>query len=218
MALSLAISVESFCLIRLSITRKRIFWTQRCPRTTLCWESTDPSYFVLCISINVRSHHVCLPFLSHFQKFKSPVSIKHSPAPSLAIGAIAERGRFGSLLVFVFVWSTIVYDPITCWTWGPSGWSAVLGSLDFAGGTPVHINSGTVALAISLYLGRRRGYGTKRLGYKPFKKNTSYIILGTVLLWFGWFGFNGDSTFGTNLRAIQACIQVVMNMAALVGV
>ena len=89
-----------------------------------------------------------VPPFSPFQRFKSPDSIKHSPA--LAISAIAECGRLGSLLVFVFVWSTIVYDPIACWTssWGPSGWSAVLGSLDFAGGTPVHINSGTAALAI----------------------------------------------------------------------
>jgi len=133
--------------------------------------------------------------------------------PALAVGAIAERGRLGPLLVFIFVWSTLVYDPIACWTWNPSGWSAVLGGLDFAGGTPVHISSGTAALAISIYLGKRRGYGTERLAYKP--QNTSYVVLGTVLLWFGWFGFNGGSAFGANLRAIQACI--VTNMAASVG-
>ena len=136
-----------------------------------------------------------------------------SNSPALAIGAIAERGRLGPLLVFIFVWTTVVYDPIACWAWNPSGWSAVLGGLDFAGGTPVHISSGTAALAISLYLGKRRGYGTERLAYKP--QNTSYVILGTVLLWFGWFGFNGGSALGANLRAIQACI--VTNMAASVG-
>ena len=140
-----------------------------------------------------------------------PSQSKHSPA--LAIGAIAERGRLGPLLVFIFVWSTIVYDPIIFWTWNPSGWWAVLGGLDFAGGTPVHISSGTAALAISLYLGKRRGYGTEKLAYKP--QNTSYVILGTALLWFGWFGFNGGSALGANLRAIQACI--VTNMAASVG-
>jgi Amt family ammonium transporter len=94
-----------------------------------------------------------------------------------------------------------------------NGWSAKLGGLDFAGGTPVHISSGTAALAISIYLGRRRGYGTERLAYKPH--NTSYVVLGTVLLWFGWFGFNGGSAISANLRAVQACI--VTNLAASVG-
>ncbi|KAF8817250.1 ammonium transporter [Phlegmacium glaucopus] len=133
--------------------------------------------------------------------------------PALAIGATAERGRLGPSLVFVFIWSTLVYDPIAYWTLNPSGWLFVLGALDFAGGTPIHISSGTAALAISIYLGKRRGYGTERLAYKP--QNTSYVILGTVLLWFGWFGFNGGSALSANLRAVQACI--VTNMAASVG-
>ncbi|KAG9311495.1 ammonium transporter AmtB-like domain-containing protein [Chiua virens] len=133
--------------------------------------------------------------------------------PMIAIGAVAERSRLGPLLVFVFVWSTIVYDPIACWTWNPHGWSYVLGGLDFAGGTPVHISSGSAALAISLYLGKRRGYGTERLAYKPH--NTTYVILGTVFLWFGWFGFNGGSALSANYRATEACI--VTNLAASVG-
>ncbi|KAI9067816.1 ammonium transporter [Trametes sanguinea] len=133
--------------------------------------------------------------------------------PMLAIGAIAERGRLGPIMVFVFIWTTIVYDPIACWTWNSKGWSFVLGGLDFAGGTPVHISSGTAALAISVYLGKRRGYGTERLAYKPH--NTTYVVLGTVFLWFGWFGFNGGSALAANLRAVQACI--VTNLAASVG-
>ncbi|KAG1722707.1 ammonium transporter AmtB-like domain-containing protein [Suillus lakei] len=133
--------------------------------------------------------------------------------PMIAIGAVAERSRLGPLLAFVFAWSTLVYDPIACWTWNPKGWSYILGGLDFAGGTPVHISSGTAALAISLYLGKRRGYGTERLAYKPH--NTTYVILGTVFLWFGWFGFNGGSALSANLRATQACI--VTNLAASVG-
>jgi Amt family ammonium transporter len=133
--------------------------------------------------------------------------------PMIALGAVAERGRLGPLLVFVFVWSTIVYDPIACWTWSGNGWSFILGGLDFAGGTPVHISSGTAALAISIFLGKRRGYGTERLAYKPH--NTTYVVLGTVFLWFGWFGFNGGSALAANLRAIQACI--VTNLAASVG-
>ena len=132
---------------------------------------------------------------------------------ALAVGAIAERGRLGPLLVFIFIWSTIVYDPIANWTWNSNGWSFILGGLDFAGGTPVHISSGTAALAISIFLGKRRGYGTEHLAYKPH--NTTYVILGTVFLWFGWFGFNGGSALSANLRAVQACI--VTNLAASVG-
>jgi Amt family ammonium transporter len=102
--------------------------------------------------------------------------------PMLALGGFAEHARLGPMLVFVFIWSTIVYDPIACWTWNSNGWSYKLGGLDFAGGTPVHISSGTAALAIAIYLGKRRGYGTERLAYKPH--NTSYVILGTVFLWY----------------------------------
>ena len=104
----------------------------------------------------------------------------------LAVGAFAERAHLGPLLVFVFLWATLVYDPIACWTWNPHGWSSVNGSYDFAGGTPVHISSGSAALAISIYLGKRRGYGTEALAYKP--QNTTYVVLGTIFLWFGWFG------------------------------
>ncbi|KAJ7071112.1 ammonium transporter [Mycena amicta] len=133
--------------------------------------------------------------------------------PMLAVGGFAERAHLGPLLVFIFAWSTLVYDPIACWTWNPSGWSFVHGSYDFAGGTPVHISSGSAALAISVYLGKRRGYGTEALAYKPH--NTSYVVLGTIFLWFGWFGFNGGSALSANLRAANACI--VTNLAASVG-
>lgn len=133
--------------------------------------------------------------------------------PMLAVGAFSEHSRIGPILVFTFIWSTIVYDPIACWTWNTNGWSSKMGGLDFAGGTPVHISSGTAALAISLYLGKRRGYGTERLAYKPH--NTSYVVLGTVFLWFGWFGFNGGSALSGTLRAVQA--SVVTNLAASVG-
>lgn len=133
--------------------------------------------------------------------------------PILAIGAVAERSTLGPLMVFVFIWSTIVYNPIACWTWNSNGWAFAMGGLDFAGGTPVHISSGTAGLAISIYLGKRRGWGTERLAYKPH--NTSYVVLGTVFLWFGWFGFNGGSALAANLRAAQACI--VTNLAASVG-
>jgi len=133
--------------------------------------------------------------------------------PMLAVGAIAERGRLGPIIFFIFWWSTLVYDPIACWTWNAGGWVAKRGGLDFAGGTPVHISSGTAGLAISIYLGKRRGYGTERLAYKPH--NTTYVVLGTCFLWFGWFGFNGGSALGGTMRAAMASF--VTNLAASVG-
>jgi Amt family ammonium transporter len=99
--------------------------------------------------------------------------------------------------LFMFCWLTIVYCPIAMWTWNPAGWTFVMGGLDFAGGSPVHISSGTAALAIALYLGKRRGYGTERLAYKPH--NTFFVVLGTIMLWVGWFGFNGGSALAANV-------------------
>ncbi|OZJ06888.1 hypothetical protein BZG36_00008 [Bifiguratus adelaidae] len=131
--------------------------------------------------------------------------------PALAIGAAAERARLLPMIIFIFVWTTIVYDPIACWTWNSSGWSFKLGGLDFAGGTPVHISSGAASLAYALKLGKRHGHGTE--DFKPH--NMSNVVLGTAFLWFGWFGFNGGSALAGNLRAAMAC--VVTNAAAATG-
>jgi Amt family ammonium transporter len=133
--------------------------------------------------------------------------------PALAIGAASERGRMLPCMVFIFVWATLVYDPIACWTWNPNGWVYQMGGLDFAGGTPVHISSGSAALAYSIMLGKRRGHGTPELNYRPH--NVTHVVIGTLFLWFGWFGFNGGSAVGANLRATMAC--VVTNLAASVG-
>ncbi|KAI0392394.1 ammonium transporter [Xylariaceae sp. FL0594] len=132
---------------------------------------------------------------------------------ALATGAVAERGRMLPCLVFMLIWSTLIYDPIACWTWNSSGWSSKLGGLDFAGGTPVHIASGTAALAYSMMLGKRRGHGTHELNYRPH--NVTHIVIGTVFLWVGWFGFNAGSALSANLRAVMAA--VVTNLAACVG-
>ncbi|OJJ63497.1 hypothetical protein ASPSYDRAFT_139340 [Aspergillus sydowii CBS 593.65] len=132
---------------------------------------------------------------------------------ALAVGAVAERGRMLPCMVFVFIWSTIIYDPVACWTWNSSGWVFNLGGLDFAGGTPVHIVSGTTALAYSLMLGKRRGHGTHELNYRPH--NVTHVVIGTVFLWVGWFGFNAGSALSANLRAVMAA--VVTNLAASVG-
>jgi len=132
---------------------------------------------------------------------------------ALAVGGVAERGRMAPCIVFMFVWSTVIYDPIACWTWNASGWVYKLGGLDFAGGTPVHIASGAAALAYSLLLGKRRGHGTHELNYRPH--NVTHVVIGTVFLWVGWFGFNAGSALAANMRAIMAA--VVTNLAASVG-
>ena len=187
----------------------RILWFEGRVGSAIDREPSYTLYRLLRVSTHVRRYHVRLPSLFIF-RFDFDYSTR---SPILAIGAVAERSRLGPLMVFVFIWSTIVYNAIACWTWNSNGWAFVLGGLDFAGGTPVHISSGTAGLAISIYLGKRRGWGTERLAYKPH--NTSYVILGTVFLWFGWFGFNGGSALSANLRAAQACI--VTNLAASVG-
>ncbi|KAK4174230.1 ammonium transporter AmtB-like domain-containing protein [Triangularia setosa] len=132
---------------------------------------------------------------------------------ALATGAVAERGRMLPCVIFMFLWLTVVYDAIACWTWNPSGWSNKMGGLDFAGGTPVHIASGAAALAYSMMLGKRRGHGTHELNYRPH--NVTHIVIGTIFLWVGWFGFNAGSALAANMRAIMAA--VVTNLSACVG-
>lgn len=122
--------------------------------------------------------------------------------PAISIGAACERARVWPFIVFVLVWTTFVYDFIAHWIWSSTGWAYTWGVLDYAGGGPVEVCSGITGLVISYYLGKRHGYGTDRLLFKPH--NVSHIVLGTVLLWFGWIGFNGGSTFAANLRAGMA--------------
>lgn len=120
---------------------------------------------------------------------------------ALVVGATAERGRVLPAMVFTFFWATLVYCPIACWVWNINGWAFNYGVLDYAGGGPVEIGSGMSALAYSWILGRRNE--KMMLNFRPH--NISLILLGTILLWFGWLGFNGGSAFGANLRATMAC-------------
>lgn len=120
---------------------------------------------------------------------------------AIIAGAVAERGRLLPFCVWLFLWATIVYNPIACWVWNPNGWAYVYGVLDYAGGGPVEIVSGLSALAYSMVLGKRQE--KMMLNFRPH--NVSFILLGTVFLWFGWLGFNGGSSFGANLRAVMAC-------------
>lgn len=130
----------------------------------------------------------------------------------IVIGGSFERGRIIPSLVFGFFWATIVYCPIACWTWNSNGWLYKLPSLDFAGGGPVHIASGWAALAYAFVLGKRQHRGEKSHG-KPH--NTTLVFLGTVLIWFGWFGFNGGSALNGTVRAMLAAFNT--NTAASTG-
>jgi len=129
----------------------------------------------------------------------------------LIFGGPAERMRVLPTIIFIFIWTTIVYDPIAFWSWSENGWLRKLGSLDFAGGTPVHIASGAAGLAYSIVLGKRQGLGKEK--FKPH--NLSNVFLGTALLWFGWFGFNAGSALGSNARAGMALLTT--NLSTAVG-
>ena len=149
--------------------------------------------------------------------------------PALIIGACAERIRFRSLLVFVLLWSTLIYSPIAHWLWNVNGWLHVLGAWDFAGGIVVHVAAGLSALAAALIVGRRKGCvywkdqmkaldrierGAPAMGTEFKPTNIPYVILGAGLLWFGWFGFNGGSALAADSIAISAVIATNLAAAA----
>jgi len=120
---------------------------------------------------------------------------------AIVTSAFAERIKFSAYLVFALLWTTIVYDPLAHWVWG-GGWTAQFGSIDFAGGTVVHISSGFAALALALVIGKRVGFGQ----YALEPANIPMAILGAALLWFGWFGFNAGSALAANGLAANAFV------------
>src|SRR3989344_3333246 len=128
--------------------------------------------------------------------------------PALIIAAFVERIKFKTLVVFTLLWATLVYDPIAHWVWAPGGWLRSLGALDFAGGTVVHISAGFSALAAALLEGER----IERTQPGSVANNIPFVILGAVLLWFGWFGFNAGSALASGFLAANAF--VVTNIAA----
>ena len=109
--------------------------------------------------------------------------------PALISGAIAERMKFSAYVVFVLLWSTLVYDPVAHWVWGTGGWLKTMGALDFAGGMVVHLTSGASALVAALMVGARKNYLKESMA----PHNLPMTVLGAGLLWFGWFGFNAGS-------------------------
>jgi Amt family ammonium transporter len=130
--------------------------------------------------------------------------------PALIIGAFAERMKFSAFLVFTILWATFVYDPVCHWVWGAGGWLKELGVLDFAGGSVVHINAGIAALVTALIIGKRTGY--KNRPVPPH--NLPFTVLGTALLWFGWFGFNAGSALAANGLAVHALVATHVAAAA----
>ena len=131
--------------------------------------------------------------------------------PALIAGAFAERMKFSAYVMFIGLWSILVYAPVAHWEWGggflgPSG----VGALDFAGGAVVHANAGAAALATAIYLGRRRGHGSEDMS----PHNVPFVILGAGILWFGWFGFNAGSALTSGALASSAFVNTQLGAAA----
>ena len=130
---------------------------------------------------------------------------------ALITGSFAERMKFTALLLFAVLWSVLIYSPLAHWVWADGGWLKEMGALDFAGGAVVHISSGFAALVCALMLGKRKGYGVEPM----LPHNLPMTVLGTGLLWFGWFGFNAGSALGANGGAASAF--VATHIAACAG-
>jgi ammonium transporter, Amt family len=128
--------------------------------------------------------------------------------PALISGAVADRMKFSAWAVFVPAWSLLVYVPVFKWVYG--GWLGQRGSIDFAGGTAIHVNAGIAALAAVLVLGKRKGWPTE--GHPPH--SMPLVMIGTGILWFGWFGFNAGSALAANGQAVQAFMNTFLAAAA----
>lgn len=170
----------------------------------------DPRTFFMFNNVGIAPHPVLgssIPFVL-FAAFQLKFAII---TPALITGSFAERVRFWSYLLFICLWCLFVYCPLAHWTWHPDGFLAKWGVLDFAGGTVVHISGGIAALAGALFLGRRKSHISKE-EHRP--SNIPFVILGTGLLWFGWFGFNAGSALAPNAAAITAFINTNLASAS----
>jgi Amt family ammonium transporter len=130
--------------------------------------------------------------------------------PALITGAIADRLKFSAWFWFVGLWALLVYTPVAHWVFSPVGWLAKRGALDFAGGTVVHVNAGIAALAVVLVIGKRKGWP----GHPAPPHSLPLTLLGTGILWFGWFGFNAGSALAANGIAAQAFMNTNLAAAA----
>ncbi len=134
--------------------------------------------------------------------------------PALIVGAFAERMKFSAMLIFMVIWVTVIYAPITHWVWGDGGFLGAMGILDFAGGTVVHINAGVAGLVAAIVVGKRKGY--QKVPMPPH--NLMFTIIGAAMLWVGWFGFNAGSELAADGTAgmAMAVTQIAAAMAAVV--
>lgn len=134
--------------------------------------------------------------------------------PALIVGAFAERMKFSAMLIFMVIWATVVYAPITHWVWGDGGFLGAMGILDFAGGTVVHINAGVAGLVAAIVVGKRKGY--QKVPMPPH--NLMFTVVGAAMLWVGWFGFNAGSELAADGTAgmAMAVTQISAAMAAVV--
>jgi Amt family ammonium transporter len=131
--------------------------------------------------------------------------------PALISGAVVERMKFSAYLLFMLLWTTLVYDPLAHWVWGAGGWLHARHVLDFAGGSVVEMSSGFSALVLSLFVGRRRkSFGSEEL--RPH--NLPMALTGAGLLWFGWFGFNAGSAGSSGQLAVSAFVATHIAAAA----
>lgn len=160
----------------------------------------NPSTFLFFKGVNSGSPWSLAPTipLTLFALFQLMFAII---TPGLVVGAVAERIRFTSYILFICLFSLLVYAPLAHWTWHPEGFLFKMGVFDFAGGTVVHVSAGMAALAGALVLKRRKVH-LERLEIPP--ANIPYVLIGTGLLWFGWFGFNAGSALGANALAVSA--------------
>ncbi|KAJ3076279.1 hypothetical protein HDU98_004578 [Podochytrium sp. JEL0797] len=131
--------------------------------------------------------------------------------PAIFTGSVGGRMKMIPTMVFVLLWSIIVYNPIVYWIWSANGWLHNINVLDYAGGSIVHLSSGVTSLTLAYMLGQRVDYGTREF----HKHNPAFVYIGTGFLWFGWMGFNGGSAFAANPRAVNAAYS--SNLAAAAG-
>jgi Amt family ammonium transporter len=130
--------------------------------------------------------------------------------PLLITGAVAERMKWNAFVVFIIVWSFLVYYPLAHWVWAKEGWLARLGVSDFAGGIVIHTSAGMSSLAAAIVLGRRKNFGPAIIG----PSNVPLAVIGAMLLWFGWFGFNAGSAFAAGKLASNALLVTQVAAAA----
>lgn len=174
----------------------------------------NPFTFFMFRNVDLNTHSKLAPTipLLLFALFQMKFAII---TPALITGSFAERVKFNAYLIFICLFSIFIYAPLAHWTWHPDGFLRKWGVLDFAGGSVVHMSAGYAALAGAIILGPRTRFGDSK---HTEPANIPYVILGTGMLWFGWFGFNAGSSLGANATAVLAfATTMVASAAAMLG-